>query len=112
MPVYSYTFRDASGGVQKGTADAESEEVLRRRFEEQGFVITEVAMIRAKSKKARRYVRVKLGNLAIFCRQFSTMVDAGVSLVRCLDVLSAQTQDKKLKRILLDLGERVEGGES
>src|ERR1044071_3624444 len=112
MPVYSYTFRDASGGVQKGTADAESEEVLRRRFEEQGFVITVVSMIRAKSKRARSYGKVKLGNLAVFCRQFSTMVDAGVSLVRCLDVLSAQTQDSKLKKILIDLGERVEGGES
>ncbi|HVT13931.1 MAG TPA: type II secretion system F family protein [Fimbriimonadaceae bacterium] len=112
MPVYSYTFRDASGGVQKGTADAESEEVLKRRFEEQGFVITEVSMIRAKSKRARSYGKVRLGNLAVFCRQFSTMVDAGVSLVRCLDVLSAQTQDPKLKKILIDLGERVEGGES
>lgn len=112
MPVYSYTFRDASGGIQKGTADAESEEVLKRRFEEQGFVITEVQMIRAKSRRAKRYGRVRLTNLAVFCRQFSTMVDAGVSLVRCLDVLSAQTQDSKLKKILLDLGERVEGGES
>lgn len=112
MPVFSYTFKDASGGVQKGTADAESEEVLRRRFEEQGFIITEVQMIRAKSKRARSYGKVRLGHLAVFCRQFSTMVDAGVSLVRCLDVLSAQTQDPKLKKILIDLGERVEGGES
>lgn len=112
MPVFSYTFKDATGGVQKGTADAESEEVLRRRFEEQGFIITEVQMIRAKSKRAKTYGKVRLGHLAVFCRQFSTMVDAGVSLVRCLDVLSAQTQDAKLKKILLDLGERVEGGES
>lgn len=112
MPVFSYTFKDATGGIQKGTADAESEEVLRRRFEEQGFIITEVQMIRAKSKRARSYGKVRLGNLAIFCRQFSTMVDAGVSLVRCLDVLSTQTQDPKLKKILIDLGERVEGGES
>jgi type IV pilus assembly protein PilC len=112
MPVYSYTFRDATGGVQKGTADAESEDVLKRRFEEQGFIITEVQMIRSKSKKAKSFGKVRLGHLAVFCRQFSTMVDAGVSLVRCLDVLSAQTQDAKLKKILLDLGERVEGGES
>ncbi|MFY9234613.1 MAG: type II secretion system F family protein [Fimbriimonadaceae bacterium] len=112
MPVYGYTFRDASGGTQKGTAEAESEEVLRKRFEEQGFTITEVTVIRARGAKARSYGKVKLGNLAVFCRQFSTMVDAGVSLVRCLDVLSRQTQDPKLKRILLDIGERVEGGES
>ncbi|MCC7434733.1 MAG: type II secretion system F family protein [Methanoregulaceae archaeon] len=112
MPVFTYTFRDASGGTQKGTAEAESEEILRKRFEEQGFTITEVTMIKAKGAKPKRYGKVKLGNLAVFCRQFSTMVDAGVSLVRCLDVLAQQTQDPKLKKILIDVGERVEGGES
>ena len=112
MPVYSYTFRDATGGVQKGTADAESEEVLRAKFREQGFEITELTMIKAKSAKAKTYGKVKLGHLAVFCRQFSTMIDAGVSLVRALDVLSTQTQDPKLKKILLDIGEKVEGGES
>lgn len=112
MPIFSYTFRDAAGGIQKGTADAESEEILRRRFEEQGFTITEIQMIKSRSPKQRNYGKVKLGNLATFCRQFSTMVDAGVSLVRCLDVLGTQTQDPKLKKILRDIGERVEGGES
>jgi type IV pilus assembly protein PilC len=112
MPVYSYTYRDASGGVQKGTAEAESEEILRRRFEEQGFQITEVTMIKARGTRTKRYGKVKLGNLSIFCRQFSTMVDAGVSLVRCLDVLAQQTQDPKLRKIIMDIGERVEGGES
>jgi type IV pilus assembly protein PilC len=112
MPIYSYTFRDNSGGVQKGTADAESEETLRKRFDEQGLTITELTMIRAKSPKTKTYGKVKLNHLSVFCRQFSTMVDAGVSLVRCLDVLSRQTQDAKLKKILLDIGERVEGGES
>ncbi|MFN3728798.1 MAG: type II secretion system F family protein [Fimbriimonadaceae bacterium] len=112
MPVYSYTFRDNSGGLQKGTAEADNEEVLRKRFEEQGFVVTEVTMIRAKGTRQRSYGKVKLGNLAVFCRQFSTMVDAGVSLVRCLDVLSIQTQDPKLRKILIDVGQRVESGES
>jgi type IV pilus assembly protein PilC len=112
MPVFSYTFRDASGGTQKGTADAESEEILRKRFEEQGFTITEVTMIRSKSAKPKQFGKVKLTNLSVFCRQFSTMVDAGVSLVRCLDVLGQQTQDPKLKKIISDIGERVEGGES
>ncbi len=112
MPVFSYTYRDASGGVQKGTAEAESEEILRKRFEEQGFQITEVTMIKARGPRAKRYGKVRLGNLSVFCRQFSTMVDAGVSLVRCLDVLAQQTQDPKLRKIIMDIGERVEGGES
>ena len=112
MPVYGYTFRDPSGGTQKGTADAESEEVLRKRFEEQGFTITEVTVIKSRSAKQKSYGKVKLTHLSIFCRQFSTMVDAGVSLVRCLDVLGQQTQDPKLKKILIEVGERVESGES
>lgn len=113
MPVYSYTFKDASGGLQKGTAEADTEDALRSRFAEQGLEIVEVTLIKKSGKSAaKRYGKVKLSNLAVFCRQFSTMVDAGVSLVRCLDVLGRQTQDPKLKKILLDIGERVEGGES
>jgi type IV pilus assembly protein PilC len=112
MPIFSYTFKDALGSIQKGTADAESEELLRKRFEEQGFTITEVTMIKAKSPKTRSPGKVKLTDLSVWCRQFSTMVDAGVSLVRCLDVLGHQTQNKKLKKIIGDLGTRVEAGES
>lgn len=112
MPVYSYTFKDGSGAIQKGTMDAESEDVLRSRFTEQGFDVIEVTVIKSKSTKPKSFGKVKLGNLAVFCRQFSTMVDAGVSLVRCLDVLGRQTQDPKLKKILIDLGERIESGET
>lgn len=112
MPVYAYTFRDTSGAIQKGTAEADSEELLRSRFEEQGFTIMEVQVLKARKARARTYGRVKLTLLAIFCRQFSTMVDAGVSLVRCLDVLGQQTGDPRLRKILVDISERVEGGES
>ena len=113
MPIYSYTFKDPNGALQKGTTEAESEDKLRARFEEQGLEVVEVTMIKKRGKvSSRGYGKVRLTNLSIFCRQFSTMVDAGVSLVRCLDVLSRQTQDPKLKKILIDVGERVEGGES
>lgn len=112
MAVFSYTFKDASGGLQKGTMEAESEEILRSRFTEQGFEVVEVTTLKAGKVKQKNHGKVKLKNLSVFCRQFSTMVDAGVSLVRCLDVLGRQTQDPKLKKILRDLGERVESGES
>ncbi|MEI8282495.1 MAG: type II secretion system F family protein, partial [Armatimonadota bacterium] len=112
MPIFSYTFKDAVGSIQKGTADAESEELLRKRFEEQGFTITELTMIKARSPKVRSPGKVRLADLSVWCRQFSTMVDAGVSLVRCLDVLGNQTQNKRLKKIIADLGGRVEAGES
>jgi type IV pilus assembly protein PilC len=112
MPVYSYTYKDGLGGIQKGTMDAESEDILRKRFGEQGFEVIEVEMIKSKSTKQKNYGKVKLAELSIFCRQFSTMVDAGVSLVRCLDVLSKQSGNPKLKKILVDLSERIESGEA
>ena len=113
MPVYSYTFKDITGTIQKGTAEAENEDKLRQRFVEQGLEIVDVTVLKKGNiQRTKSYGKVKLKNLSVFCRQFSTMVDAGVSLVRCLDVLSRQTNDPKLKKILLDIGERVEGGES
>jgi type IV pilus assembly protein PilC len=113
MPVYSYSFKDATGTVQRGTAEAESEEALRNRFREQELDVLEVEMIKRRGKSsAKTYGKVGRANLAVFCRQFSTMVDAGVSLVRCLDVLGRQAGDPKLQKILQDLSERVEGGES
>ncbi len=59
-----------------------------------------------------RFQRVKQTDLSIFCRQFSTMIDAGVSLVRSLDVLAEQSQSTKLRRIIADLRYEVESGNS
>ncbi|MEW5946423.1 MAG: type II secretion system F family protein, partial [bacterium] len=56
--------------------------------------------------------RVRGKSLTVFSRQFSTMVSAGLSLVRALDVLERQTDDKKLKNVIADVRRRVEGGSS
>ena len=97
MPTFQYTVRDATGAVRTGTSEAENQDVLKRRLQEQGFSVNDVKQTAAKSKKSTGgFGRVKLKDLSIFCRQFSTMVDAGVSLVRALDVLGEQTQSPKL----------------
>ncbi|HLI49228.1 MAG TPA: type II secretion system F family protein [Chthonomonas sp.] len=112
MPIFQYTVSDATGNVRTGTSEAESEEILTRRLQEQGFRVTTIK----KTGKARGttsgtgFGRVKLRDVAIFCRQFSTMIDAGVSLVRTLDVLGEQTQNPKLRRIIKEIQVEVEGG--
>jgi len=111
MPTFAYTFRDASGNVRSGTSEAESAETLRRRLQEQGFTVTEVRQVRA-HRPGGGWGRVKLSDLAIFCRQFSTMQDAGVSIVRSLDVLAQQTQSPKLRRIIMDIQAEVEAGQT
>ncbi len=117
MATYAYTVRDAGGTLRNGTSEAENPEVLARRLREQGFSINEIKQSKAKKAKGAgsfldNLQKVKLTELSIFCRQFSTMIDAGVSLVRCLNVLGDQTTNKRLKNIIQDITREVEAGET
>lgn len=113
MPVFQYTVRDATGNVRSGTSEAENQDILKRRLQEQGFTVADLKQTAAKVKKqGTGFGRVKLKDLSIFCRQFSTMIDAGVSLVRALDVLGEQTQNTKLRRILREIQTEVESGQT
>jgi len=113
MPYFNYTIRDANGQTRSGKVEAPNAEELRKRLQAEGLQVLEVTEDRkAPRVPAGGYGRVKLSDLAIFARQFSTMLDAGVSLIRCLDVLQAQTNNARLRKILMDLSARVESGES
>jgi Type II secretory pathway, component PulF len=120
MPTFAYTAKAADGKVLTGSSEATSPAELRQRLAEQGLTVQKVKEAKAKATATKsasnqgsfldRFSRVKLTDLSIFCRQFSTMIDAGVSLVRCLDVLAEQSQSPKLRRIVMDLRAEVEAG--
>jgi type IV pilus assembly protein PilC len=114
MPSYAYTVRDASGAVHRGVSEAESDTILARRLKEQGLNVTQIKRTKAVQRPGQKRVwgRVSLNELSIFCRQFSTMIDAGVSLVRCLSVLQEQSQSAKLRSILADIQVEVEAGQT
>ena len=116
MPNFAYSVRDAGGVLRNGTSEAENPEALARRLREQGFQIAEIKQAKAAKKAGQgnffeNMQKVKVEELAIMCRQFSTMIDAGVSLVRSMDVLSEQTANPRLRRILIDLRKEVEAGQ-
>jgi len=114
MPTFAYTIRDQTGALRKGSGEAESENILARRLREQGFQVASIKQTKAPATKkpGGGFGRVGLTDLSIFCRQFSTMIDAGVSLVRCLSVLAEQTANNKLKAIVLDIQKEVEAGQT
>jgi type IV pilus assembly protein PilC len=114
VPTFAYTIRDQTGALRKGSGEAETEQVLARRLREQGFQVASIKQSKAAAAKkpGGGFGRVKLTELSIFCRQFSTMIDAGVSLVRCLSVLGEQTASKKLKAVILDIQKEVEAGQT
>ena len=112
MPNFQYTIRDAAGSVIPGTSEAENEDILRKRLTEQGFAVVDIKQVKSAQKKVGGFGGVKKSDLSIVCRQFSTMIDAGVNLVRCLGVLGEQASNPKLKAILNDIQSEVEGGQT
>jgi type IV pilus assembly protein PilC len=110
MPNYSYTVRDATGQMIPGTSEAENEDILRKRLTENNFTVVEIKQIKSTQKRVGGFGGIKKTDLSVMCRQFSTMIDAGVTLVRCISVLSEQATNPKLKAILNDIQTEVEGG--
>jgi len=119
VPSFAYVAKDGTGQTVEGTRQADNQQVLVRELKAEGYWVTSMkqekeAAPAAQQKKSSGgfslFKRVKLGDLAVFCRQFATMINAGVSLVRCLDVLEQQTSSVALKEIIRDIQAEVEGG--
>jgi type IV pilus assembly protein PilC len=117
MPVFAYVAKDKAGKIHRGRAEADNEKMLTKRLQESGYWVSQITKEGGSSTGARKnplhaLKKVKLDHLAIFCRQFATMINAGVSLVRCLQVLETQANNPKLKTIIKDVSNRVEAGET
>jgi type IV pilus assembly protein PilC len=122
MPLYSYVAKDAMGRAHTGTSEAENEKILVRTLREKGWWVQKIQEERAAIEAEARAAPTRLTlpffgavsgrDLAIFCRQFATMINAGVSMVRCLAVLEEQTTSMRLKEIIRDIQSRVEAGET
>jgi type IV pilus assembly protein PilC len=122
MATYQYVAKDALGKVITGTSEAENEQILVRRLREKGFWVQKVNPARAPARQqtqakaggsfAAGFGRVSGRDLAVFCRQFATMIDAGVSLVRCLSVLEEQSGSARLRGIIREIQAAVESGET
>jgi len=114
VPNYEYAARDISGQVIRGRAEAENEKVLAQRLAREGYKV--VSIKREKVAGAGFTLPfiggVKVADLAIFSRQFSTMIDAGVTLVKALSVLEEQTTSGTLRKVIGQVRRDVEGGES
>ncbi len=120
MTSYAYVARDKAGRQISDTTEGPNKDAVVQQLRAKGLVVSQIseqkATTRAKKKSMGQITifqgRVKLRDLSIFFRQFSTMINAGVSLVRCLDVLEQQTSSFRLKEIIRDIESEIEGGAS
>ncbi len=108
MPHFAYTALDASGRTVKAVMEAENEGVVLLRLREQALHCVSIEL----TKKTKKAVggKMKPKALVVFSRQFATMIDAGIPILRCLDILCSQTKDPILKQTLEGLTADVKGG--
>ncbi len=112
MPVYQWVGKNRKDEVQKGEIDAVSEEAVKAQLTRQRITPTKV---KKKPKDLFANVTflqptVKQRDVILFARQFSTMIDAGLPIIQCLDILYSQQANATFKRMLKEIKESVEGG--
>ena len=112
MPEFNWQATSSTGDKRKGTMEAANPEAVHAALRRQGLSPTKV---RAKPKEIKISIpgfseRVKDRDIVIFTRQFATMIDAGLPLVQCLEILSSQADNKTLGKTLGTVQSDVEGG--
>lgn len=118
MTRYEYKANDISGRTKSGTLMAENMTDFYAKLKEMGLYCltvaeaanqSEIVDIFASKKKGHK---LKLQDISVFCRQFATMLSSGITVVKCLDILYHQAEDKHVKAALLRLYEEIKKGNS
>src|SRR6202163_1154146 len=110
MPVFTYRGTNRSGGNVSGEVTATSKAELQNLLRRQQITPTKV------SEKGKEFNMPTFGagvnskELAVFTRQFSVMIDAGLPLVQCLEILAGQQENKAFQKVLTATRASVEGG--
>ncbi|MBW1989225.1 MAG: type II secretion system F family protein, partial [Deltaproteobacteria bacterium] len=112
MPVYIWEGKNKANFRQKGEFEAPDENAVKLHLKRLGVTPTK---IKKKPKDLFENVamfqpKVKEEDVIIFARQFSTMIDAGLPLIQCLEILYSQQENPTFKKMLRDIKESVESG--
>jgi type IV pilus assembly protein PilC len=110
MPNYVWKGRNRAGLVQEGVLAADSKDIALSSLRRQNIVVTGIRERGKEISLTKVGRRVPPKTLAIFTRQFSVMIDAGLPLVQCLEILANQQEHKSFQKILLQVRQDVEAG--
>ncbi|MCL1893033.1 MAG: type II secretion system F family protein [Holophagaceae bacterium] len=108
MPAFAWKGKNRLGDAQEGVIVADNKDGALKMLQRNGIQVSTIQPQSAKT--AARFGKVKPKTLAIFTRQFSVMIDAGLPLVQCLEILASQQEDKNFKSIIEEVRQDVEKG--
>jgi type IV pilus assembly protein PilC len=107
MPTFTYTARDAKGEMKQATVEAPSRDEVMNQLKKQKLQVIKVDEGPVKKKKAGK---IKMRDIVILTRQFSTMINSGLPLVQSLDILATQSENPALKDVCRQVVYDVESG--
>jgi type IV pilus assembly protein PilC len=112
--TFEYKVRDRAGKMTTGKLEAENQTQVAQKLKQMGYAPVSITETNAGLNKELSFgkKKVKLRDLAIFSRQFATMINSGLSLLRALNILSEQTENKELSRIVAEVRNDIEVGNS
>lgn len=106
MPEYRYNATDMSGKIIKGKVTFNNPDQLKRMISDKGLILVDFTEAADKEKTKR----LKSGELAEFCRELSSMLSSGVSLVRALNIISNRDMKPRLKNAFSELNSQIKRG--
>ncbi len=120
MATFAYSGRTRAGQTVNGERAADSMDAAVAALRRDQIMVTRITPAKAKEDAAAKKAgkvgkigkKVSAKNLAVFTRQFSVMIDAGLPLVQCLDILGSQEEDKNFAAVILQTRTDVESGAS
>jgi type IV pilus assembly protein PilC len=116
MPTFAYAGRTRSGETVTGERAADTMDAVVAALRREQVLVTQINPVKekaaAKTGRPKRAKGVAAKNLAVFTRQFSVMIDAGLPLVQCLEILGSQEEDKNFAWVILATRGDVESGAS
>lgn len=108
MQRYAYSIRDANGVEVQAVMEAASRDAVVRQLRQQRVKIIRIE--KEGAEKQHRASRIRVRDIVIFTRQFSTMINSGLPLVQALDILAKQTENKSLAQITATVVNDIESG--
>ncbi|MFZ5446219.1 MAG: type II secretion system F family protein [Myxococcota bacterium] len=109
-PVFLWEAKTKQGEVKKGEMEAGDEKAVEARLISLGLTVTKVRRKGLLDSNISLPGSVQGRDILIFTRQFATMIDAGLPLVQCLDILGSQTENPAFRKVIFAVKGRVEGG--
>lgn len=112
MPAFLWEATTRKGVERTGELEAADQAAVRNILRKQGF---KAITVKAKPKDIMEYLpflkeKVKEKNVVVFCRIFATMINAGLPLIQCLELLASQEENKTFKKVILAIKDDIEGG--